>query len=92
MRGGFLILPIFVVAFLALILKGTAFSQETPQGVPPDGARPLSEILAKVEKRDQFRFVEEVRWNDDGYYQVIYFTNDKAKVEINYNPVTGEPR
>jgi hypothetical protein len=92
MRGGFLIIPIFIAAFVALILTGPAFSQETQTGVPPTGARPLSEILAKVEKRDQFSYIDEIRWNDDGYYEVTYFTSDKAKVEINYNPVTGEPQ
>lgn len=79
------------VTIAALAIPGVAQSEDaTP--VPPADARLLSEIIAKVEKRDQFHYIDEIRWNQDGYYQVTYFTNDKAKVEINYNPVTGEPR
>ncbi len=92
MRGGFLIIPIFVAAFVALILTGPAFSQDNKSDIPSANAHSLSEILAKVEKRDAFQYVQQVRWNDDGYYEVTYMTNDKAKVEINYNPVSGEPQ
>ena len=92
MRGGFLVIGILVATFAALILTGPAFPQEKPEGVPPVGAHPLSEIISKVEKRDSFSHVDEVRWNDDGYYEVTYLTTDKATVEINYDPVTAEPR
>ncbi|TJV68323.1 MAG: PepSY domain-containing protein [Mesorhizobium sp.] len=51
----------------------------------------MSEIIAKVEQRDDFRYVDEVAW-DSGAYTVIYYTTDKAKVEINYDPVTAEPK
>lgn len=79
-------------AFSALFLANIAGAQETETNVPPPDGRLLSEIIAKVEQRDGFRYVDEIRWNDDGYYEVIYFTSDKAKVEMNYNPVTGEPQ
>ena len=52
----------------------------------------LSEIIARIETRDQFRYVSEIDWDEDGYYRVIYFTSDKAKVEINIDPATGAPR
>jgi len=51
----------------------------------------LSEIIAKVEAREGFRYVDDVDWDDDGYYTVVYFTKDNAKVEINYD-TTGEPK
>lgn len=59
--------------------------------LPPQNAKKLSEIIAKVEQRDDFRYVDEVAW-DSGAYTVIYYTTDKAKVEINYDPVTAEPK
>ncbi|RVA98087.1 PepSY domain-containing protein, partial [Mesorhizobium sp. M7A.F.Ca.CA.004.05.1.1] len=48
-------------------------------------------IIAKVEQRDGFRYVDEVDW-DSGAYTVTYYTADKAKVEITYDPVTAEPK
>ncbi|MGX7872824.1 PepSY domain-containing protein [Mesorhizobium sp. ORM6] len=59
--------------------------------LPPPNARKLSEIIAKVEQRDGFRYVKEVDW-DSGAYTVTYYTSDKAKVEITYDPVTAEPK
>ncbi|TJW96106.1 MAG: PepSY domain-containing protein [Mesorhizobium sp.] len=59
--------------------------------MPPQNAKKLSQIIAKVEQRDDFRYVDEVAW-DSGAYTVIYYTTDKAKVEINYDPVTAEPK
>ena len=84
-----LVLGSVVVAFL---VGGHAQAQNTPQLFPPEGAIKLSEIVAKVEKRDQFRYVSEIEWNEDGYYDVIYHTVDKAKVEIKIDPKTGQPR
>ncbi|TIT47454.1 MAG: PepSY domain-containing protein [Mesorhizobium sp.] len=51
----------------------------------------MSEIIAKVEQRDGFRYVKEVDWDKDGY-TVTYYTSDKAKVEIDFDPVTAEPK
>ncbi|MER9138965.1 PepSY domain-containing protein [Mesorhizobium sp. M0047] len=73
-----------------LLAGGPAFAaDDTP--LPPPNAKKLSEILAKVEKRDGFLYVKEVDW-DSGAYTVTYYTADKAKVEINYDPVTAEPK
>ncbi|AZO43351.1 MULTISPECIES: PepSY domain-containing protein [unclassified Mesorhizobium] len=59
--------------------------------LPLPNAKKLSEIIAKVEQRDGFRYVKEVDW-DSGAYTVTYYTSDKAKVEITYDPVTAEPK
>ncbi|MER8825549.1 PepSY domain-containing protein [Mesorhizobium sp. M0938] len=64
-------------------------ADESP--LPPPNARKLSEIIAKVEQRNDFRYVDEVDW-DSGAYTVTYYTTDKAKVEITYDPVTAEPK
>jgi hypothetical protein len=79
-------------AFTALSMASIAYAQETEEAVPPPDGKLLSDIVAKVEKRDAFRYIDEIRWNSDGFYEVVYFTNDKAKVEMNFSPVTGEPQ
>lgn len=77
-------------AVVFICLGGIAAAQDTDRPPPPDGKK-LSEIIAKVEQREGFRYIDEVDW-DDGAYEVTYFTGDKAKVEIRYDPVTGEPK
>ncbi|RUX04625.1 PepSY domain-containing protein [Mesorhizobium sp. M00.F.Ca.ET.151.01.1.1] len=73
-----------------LLTSGSAFAaDEAP--LPPPNAKKLSEIIAKVEQRDGFRYVKEVDWDKDGY-TVTYYTSDKAKVEIDFDPVTAEPK
>ncbi|MBZ9810707.1 PepSY domain-containing protein [Mesorhizobium sp. BR1-1-9] len=73
-----------------LLFAGPALAADD-KPLPPPNAKKLSDIIAKVEQRDGFRYVKEVDW-DDGAYTVTYYTADKAKVEITYDPVTAEPR
>ena len=88
MRNGF----IAGIVTAAVFSCSAAGAQETQPPVPPQNALKLSEIVSKVEQRPGFRYIDDVQWNDDGYYNVIYFTDDKAKVEMKFNPVTGEPQ
>ena len=83
---------ILASSLIALLCCGTAFAQTTPPPIPPENALKLSEIIAKIETRDQFRYIDEIDWEDEGYYDVIYYTTDKAKVEIKIDAVTGQPR
>ncbi|WP_292108932.1 PepSY domain-containing protein [Mesorhizobium sp.] len=76
-----------IAAFLA---GGSALAADD-QPLPPQNAKKLSEIIAKVEHRTDFRYVKEVDWDSDGY-TITYYTTDKAKVQITYDPVTGEPK
>ncbi|QKC96921.1 PepSY domain-containing protein [Mesorhizobium sp. NZP2298] len=73
-----------------LLAAGPALAADD-KPLPPPNAKKLSEIIAKVEQRDGFRYVKEVDW-DNGAYTVTYYTSDKAKVEITYDPVTAEPK
>ncbi len=57
---------------------------------PPEGAK-LSEILAKVEQTPDLEYIDEVDWNDRGYYEIEYFMKNGAKAEIKIDPKTGEP-
>ena len=81
---------VLATGITVLVLGGPAFAADEP-ALPPQNAKKLSEIIAKVEQRNDFRYVKEVDWSSGGY-TVIYYTTDKAKVEINYDPVTGEPK
>jgi hypothetical protein len=83
-----------VAILLATLLPFTslAMAQDKPPPVPPDNALKLSAIIATVEQRDAFHYLSDVEWNDDGYYDVIYFTTDKAKVEMKIDAVTGKTR
>ena len=74
----------------AILLTGAAVAQQDEK-LPPENAIKLSEIVAKVEQREGFRYVDEIQWDQTGY-TVIYYTTDKAKVEIVFDPVTGQPK
>ncbi len=79
------------LSVLILVASGAAAQDKAPP-IPPEKATKLSEILAKVEQRDQFRYVDSVNWDQDGFYDIVYYTTDKAKVEIKIDPVTGDTR
>ena len=86
--------PVAVLLIALLAPASFAVAQEGKQPpVPPDSALKLSAIIATVEQRDGFQYVsDDVEWNDDGYYDVVYFTTDKAKVEMKIDAVTGKTR
>ena len=73
------------------VIAGPAMAQDSP-AVPPQNAMKLSAILATVEGRDSFHYVSSVEWNEEGYYDVVYFTTDKARVELKVDAVTGKNR
>ncbi|MDX8456054.1 PepSY domain-containing protein [Mesorhizobium sp. VK9D] len=81
---------VFATGIAAFLAGGPALAADE-QVLPPQNAKKLSEIIAKVEHRNDFRYVKEVDWDSDGY-TVTYYTTDKAKVQITYDPVTGEPK
>lgn len=71
----------------AIVLTFTALSA---YAAPPEGKK-LSELVAKIEKMADFQYIDEIDWNDRGYYEVEYFMKNGAKVEIKLDPNTGEP-
>lgn len=78
-------------AGVIVCLACTAAAAQDAGALPPQNAKKLSEIIAKVEQRQGFRYVKEVDWDKDGY-TVTYFTGDSAKVEIKYDAVSGESK
>ena len=61
---------------------------------PPADAMKLSEILAKFETDTgaDLAYIDEVDWDDDGYYEVEYRTTDGREVEVRLDPKTGAVR
>jgi hypothetical protein len=84
-------LRLISAAGIGLLVLGGVAAAQTADRSPPQDARKLSEIVAKVEQRQDFRYISEIDW-DDGAYEVTYYTTDKAKVEIKYDPLTGETK
>jgi len=80
---------LIVSAAVCLMTAGLAVAQTAPSEPPPNGKK-LSEIIAKVEQRPDFRYIGEVNWNDG--YEVTYYTTDNAKVEIKFDPVSGQTK
>lgn len=77
---------------LILALAATTAMAATALAQPPADARPLSEILASIEARSDFAYFDEVEWDSDGYWEIEYYRADGGKVEIDIDPVSGEPR
>lgn len=81
--------------FAALVLAGLTLPAgamaETP---PPAGALPLSRIIASVETSAgaNLAFIDEVDWDDDGYWEIEYRTTDNREVKVRIDPVSGQPR
>lgn len=59
---------------------------------PPANARSASDVMRMLEQRPDFGYLDEMEWDDDGYWQVEYRTRDGGKVELRIDPVSGQPR
>jgi len=83
--------PALAALALALPLAGAAAAADTP---PPAGTKRLSEVVTAIETRAgaNLAYIDEVSWDDDGYWEVEYYTTAGAKVEEKIDPVSGEPR
>lgn len=80
---------------LALILGLGAALAALPlraDAPPPPGALPLSQVIALLEAEGGIAYIDEVEWDDDGYWEVEYLTSDGRKVEVKLDPLTGLPR
>lgn len=77
-------------ALVASLIPATAMAADTP---PPAGSMKLSEVIAALEDRvgDQLAFIDEVDWDDDGYWEIEYKGTDGSETEVRLDPATGEP-
>lgn len=78
------------IPFAALLAVTSASAQDAKQ--PVATGKKASEIVALIEKRPDFQYLNSVEWSEDGYYQITYHTSDKATVEIKIDVATGQPR
>lgn len=76
------------LAAVVLLVSGVAMAQDRP----PAGAMPLSQIIAMVETRPGLLFIEEVEWDDDGYWEVELRGTDGSKTKLRLDPMTGTLR
>lgn len=83
MRAKILVLPLLA----AIGYAGVAFASP-----PPTNALALSEIVGTVEKQFNVKYIDEVSWDKDGYWEVDYIDNEGRKIEIKIDPVTGKVR
>lgn len=74
------------LAFALSLLAAPALAQ------PPADAMPLSQVLASIEAESDFGYFAEIEWDSDGYWEIEYHRADGAKVDIDIDPVTGQPR
>lgn len=82
----------YAVCFASLAFLATAGHAAAQEELPPENGKKLSEIIATVEARPDFRYLEAVEWDRQGYYEITYHTADKAKVEIKIDAASGQPR
>lgn len=73
---------------VALAMSAGAACADSP---PPKQALPLSEIVTKLESRYDIAWIDEIEWDDDGYWEVEFYARDGSKVEVKIDPVTGQP-
>jgi uncharacterized membrane protein YkoI len=73
-----------------LMFCGAAQAQTATPSVPPEKAMKLSEIIAKIEQRESFRYVSDIEWDREGNYNITYYTSDNAKVELKIDAATGQ--
>jgi hypothetical protein len=60
------------------------------EAAPPQGSKPLTEILRPIEARSDFAYFEEIEL-EEGKYKIEYFTKDGSKEKIEVDPLTGAP-
>jgi hypothetical protein len=84
-------MKLFTFCVVGMFVSGAAVAQDIDPANTAEGGKRPSEILASIEDREDFRYLEEMEWNDDGYYSIVYHTADKARVEIHIDARSGDP-
>jgi len=81
---------LFAAAVLAALIP-VAGMADAP---PPQGAMKLSAVLAALETSvgDKLAYIDEADWDDDGYWEIEYYTTDNQKVKVKLDPMSGQPR
>ena len=69
---------VLLVAALLIGLPSANALADTP---PPQGAKPLTELLQGIERSADFGYIDEVEW-DDSAYEVEYYTKAGGKKKV----------
>jgi hypothetical protein len=77
-----------LTAVLAALGAASAFADGPP---PPEGAKPLSQILAQLEQQPDFRYTDEAEF-EHGAYKIEYYTKDGVEHKVYIDPVSGKAR
>ncbi|MBB5221729.1 putative membrane protein YkoI [Amaricoccus macauensis] len=77
-----------IAAAAAALCAQVALAQAQP--VPPQGALPLAEIIAGIEKSQPVATFEEVEWDSDGYWEVEFVDTENRNISMRIDPMTGE--
>jgi hypothetical protein len=80
-RGSFALWPAVLLCAPTLVWAEAA---------PPEGSKPLTEILRPIEAQPDFAYFEEIEL-EDGKYKIEYFKKDRSKQKIEVDPLTGAP-
>jgi hypothetical protein len=83
---------VFYLVVAATLIGGQAYAQAAAPTIPPQNGKKLSQLVASVEQREKFQYIKDIEWDEEGYYEITYYTTDKAKVEIKLDPVSGQPK
>ena len=75
------------IPVLAALFAAPAFAGPPP----PADAKPLSAILAAVEQKPDFRYIDEAELKG-GLYKIEYYTKDGVEHKIYIDPQTGNQR
>ena len=84
-------MKLLTAVLVATLIPVMGMAKDTP---PPADAMPLSSVIVALEQREgaNLAYVDEVDWDDDGYWEVEYMRTDGASVEVKIDPVTGDLR
>jgi hypothetical protein len=59
---------------------------------PASARRPaLVPESSSLEQQGEIAFFDEIEWDDDGYWEIEYYTAAGAKVKVKVDPVSGKP-
>jgi hypothetical protein len=83
--------PVMRALLVAALLSGLPTADALADTPPPQGAKPLTELLQGIEKSTDFGYIDEVEW-DNGLYEVEYFTKAGAKKKVYIDPISGNQR
>ena len=79
--------PLLLLWALAPCVPSVVWAEASP----PEGSKPLTEILRPIETGADFAYFEEIELKE-GMFKIEYYTKDGSKRKLEVDPLTGTPR